>query len=108
MHQKTAQDIDDILKMLLQYAKSSVVNFQDAQNRNILHFVSISYTIYGNMSSYRSFLKMALLPNVGSSTALQNKIQTMVDKKLVNDKDIYGNTPLHAVAMNDDSQAAQT
>jgi hypothetical protein len=51
---------------------------------------------------------MALLPHTGSRTALHNKIQTLVDKTLVNDEDIYGNTPLHAVAMNSDSQAAQT
>jgi ankyrin repeat protein len=88
LHRKTAQDIDDILTMLVQHSQS-IVNFQDAQNRNILHF-------------------MALLPHTGSRTALHNKIQTLVDKTLVNDEDIYGNTPLHAVAMNSDSQAAQT
>ncbi len=51
---------------------------------------------------------MALLPNTGSRTAMHTKIQSFIDKKFVNDRDIYGNTPLHTVALNTDSQAAQT
>jgi len=50
---------------------------------------------------------MALLPISGSKSALHNKLHTFIDKKLVNDKDIYGNTPLHAVATNTESHAAQ-
>lgn len=53
LHQKTAQDIDDILKMLVEHSQA-IVNFQDAQNRNILHFVSIPNTTLGFISlTYR-------------------------------------------------------